>query len=158
MCIGPPIEQGGFYYDVALDNNQMVTDADYVQLQALVNNIVKDNQQFERMVITKAEALELFKDNKYKVQLIEQKIQVCFINASSPDVGRTLDKNIKIIIHHMQPEETTTAYRCGPLIDLCRGPHVPSTKRIEEMKVLRHSGKFFQRKRKEVMFVWQYEI
>ena len=78
LCIGPPIEQGGFYYDVALDNNQMVTDADYVQLQALVNNIVKDNQQFERMVITKAEALELFKDNKYKVQLIEQKIQVCF--------------------------------------------------------------------------------
>lgn len=78
--------------------------------------VVKEKQAFERIVLTKEEALRMFADNPFKVQLISTKI---------PDGGYT------------------TAYRCGPLIDLCRGPHVPTTGAIKAFEALRASSSYW---------------
>lgn len=82
-------------------------------VEAEVNKIIKQKQKFERMVITKEEGLELFADNPFKVSILTTKV---------PDGGRT------------------TVYRCGDLIDLCRGPHVPHSGKIKAFAVTRHSA------------------
>jgi threonyl-tRNA synthetase len=78
-----------------------------------VNKIVKEKQKFERMVITKEEGLELFADNPFKISILKTKV---------PDGGRT------------------TVYRCGDLIDLCRGPHLTNTGKVKAFAATRHSA------------------
>jgi threonyl-tRNA synthetase len=114
LCIGPPLDNGGFYYDIA--TAQAILAEDFERVQKLVASIVKENQPFERMVLTKAEALELFAANKYKLEIISKKIG---------------------------DAETTTAYRCGPLIDLCRGPHISTTKKVEAFKLTKNSSAYW---------------
>jgi threonyl-tRNA synthetase len=114
LCIGPPLDNGGFYYDIA--TAQPIHADDFDRVQKIVASIVKDNQPFERMVLTKAEALELFAANKYKLEIISKKIG---------------------------DAETTTAYRCGPLIDLCRGPHISTTKKVEAFKLTKNSSAYW---------------
>jgi threonyl-tRNA synthetase len=82
-------------------------------VEAEVAKIVKEKQKFERLVLTKEEALEMFSGNPFKEQIISTKI---------PDGTRT------------------TVYRCGNLVDLCRGPHVPNTGRIKAFAATRHSA------------------
>jgi threonyl-tRNA synthetase len=78
-----------------------------------VSKISKQKQSFERMVVTKEEALQLFQGNPFKEQIIRTKI---------PDEART------------------TVYRCGDLIDLCRGPHVSHTGKVKAFATTRHSA------------------
>jgi threonyl-tRNA synthetase len=78
-----------------------------------VNKIVKKKQKFERMVVTKEEALELFADNPFKVEILTTKVA---------DGTRT------------------TVYKCGDLIDLCRGPHVAHTGKVKAFAATRHSA------------------
>lgn len=115
LCIGPPCEDGGFYYDVHLDEQTCSTD-DFKGLEALIKKIQKERQPFERLELEKAEALSMFKNNKFKLEIISNKV---------PD------------------GERCTAYRCGPLIDLCRGPHVPNTKVISQMIVHKNSSSYW---------------
>ncbi len=75
--------------------------------------ITKAKQKFERLVVTKDEALEMFAGNPFKEQLISNKV---------PDGSRT------------------TVYKCGDLIDLCRGPHIPHTGRVKAFATTRHSA------------------
>ena len=77
---------------------------------------VKERQRFERLEMTKEELLEMFSYNKYKQHIISTKI---------PD------------------GTSTTVYRNGPLIDLCRGPHVPDTGRIEAFSIMKNSASYF---------------
>jgi threonyl-tRNA synthetase len=78
-----------------------------------VNKIIKQKQKFERMVVTKEEALELFADNPFKIEILTTKVA---------DGTRT------------------TVYKCGDLIDLCRGPHVSHTGKIKAFAATRHSA------------------
>jgi threonyl-tRNA synthetase len=78
-----------------------------------VQKIAKAKQKFDRLVVTKDEALELFAGNPFKEQIIKTKV---------PDGTRT------------------TVYKCGDLIDLCRGPHVPHTGRVKAFAATRHSA------------------
>ena len=115
LCIGPPIESG-FYYEMGLPDGGSVHASDWQPLETLVGQIVKEKQPFERLVLSKDDLLEMFKDNKYKQHIIKDKI----------------------------PDATyTTVYRNGPLIDLCRGPHVPNTGRIETFAILKNSASYF---------------
>ncbi|KAF9358674.1 threonyl-tRNA synthetase [Mortierella sp. AD094] len=116
LCVGPPIEDG-FYYEMAMQEDRpAVSQDDYQSLEALAKNIVKEKQPFQRLVVKKEDLLEMFKHNQYKVQLIDSKI---------PD------------------GTSTTVYRCGPLIDLCRGPHIPHTGSIKAFAVLKNSASYF---------------
>jgi threonyl-tRNA synthetase len=85
-------------------------------VEAEVAKITKQKQAFERMVITKEEGLELFADNPFKVNILNTKV---------PDGSRT------------------TVYRCGDLIDLCRGPHVSHTGKIKAFAATRHSSTYW---------------
>lgn len=81
-----------------------------------MSKIAKEKQKFQRLVMSKDELLDMFKYNKYKQHIIKDKI----------------------------PDGTfTTVYRNGPLIDLCRGPHVPDTGRIEAFAILKNSASYF---------------
>lgn len=114
LTIGPPIE-GGFYYDSYMGTHS-VPETELKTLESTVGKISKQKQKFERIVLSKEEALEMFQDNPFKTQLISTKI---------PDGGRT------------------TAYRCGPLIDLCRGPHVPHTGRVKSVAITKTSSTYW---------------
>ncbi|KAG0347025.1 threonyl-tRNA synthetase [Podila minutissima] len=115
LCVGPPIEDG-FYYEMAMKDERLVSSSDYENLETCAKNAIKEKQPFVRLEVSKKNLLEMFKHNKYKVQLIESKI---------PDGS------------------VTTVYRCGPLIDLCRGPHIPHTGRIKAFAVLKNSASYF---------------
>ncbi|OAA65003.1 threonine-tRNA ligase [Cordyceps fumosorosea ARSEF 2679] len=117
LCNGPPTENPpGFYYDMANMEGQVVSDDDKKALETLSSSIIKEKQPFERLEMTKDELLEMFKYSKYKEYFIQQRV---------PDGTKS------------------TVYRCGPLIDLCRGPHVPNTGNIKAFAVLRSSAAYW---------------
>lgn len=115
LCIGPPIDDG-FYYEMSLPDGSPVQQSDWKPLETLVGQIVKEKQPFERLVLSKEDLLEMFSYNKYKQHIIKDKIK---------------------------DGEFTTVYRNGPLIDLCRGPHVPNTGRIESFAIMKNSASYF---------------
>jgi len=112
--VGPAIETG-FYYDTDNGENP-VTSEDLPAIEAEMMKIVKENNPITRKVLTKEEALDLFADDPYKVELIND----------------------------MPEDEQITAYDQGDFIDLCRGPHVPSTGRIQVFKLLSVAGAYWR--------------
>lgn len=118
LCYGPPIENG-FYYDMHLDEQeQMVSNLDFPVVEGLMKDIVKEKQPFERLEMKKEDLIEMFKYNPFKLRILKEKV-------TTP---------------------TTTAYRCGPLIDLCRGPHVRHTGKIKAFKVTKNSSTYWEGK------------
>lgn len=115
LCIGPPIDNG-FYYEMSLPDGAAVQQSDWKPLETLVGQIVKEKQPFERLVLSKEDLLKMFSYNKYKQHIIKDKIE---------------------------DGTFTTVYRNGPLIDLCRGPHVPNTGRIETFAIMKNSASYF---------------
>ena len=101
LCYGPPIENG-FYYDMFLEGSG-ISNQDYGVLESEVKKIVKDKQPFERLEMKKADLLKMFEYNEFKCRILNEKVTT----------------------------DTTTVYRCGPLIDLCRGPHVRHTGKVK---------------------------
>ncbi|HBK5503563.1 TPA: threonine--tRNA ligase [Enterococcus faecium] len=112
--VGPAIDSG-FYYDTDNGQNQ-VTAEDLPAIEAEMMKIVKENLPIERLVLSKQEALEIFASDPYKVELISE----------------------------LPEEEVITAYQQGEFIDLCRGPHVPSTGRIQVFKLLSVAGAYWR--------------
>lgn len=112
--VGPAIDSG-FYYDTDNGENP-VTAEDLPAIEAEMMKIIKENLPIERRVLTKEEALALFAEDPYKVELITE----------LPD------------------DETITAYQQGEFVDLCRGPHVPSTGRIQVYKLLSVAGAYWR--------------
>ncbi|OCH92766.1 threonyl-tRNA synthetase [Obba rivulosa] len=113
LCIGPPTEEG-FFYEMATE--RPVTNADYPALEKVADSAIKEKQKFERLVVPKETLLEMFAYNKYKKYIIESKI---------PD------------------GTSTTVYRCGPMVDLCVGPHIPHTGKIKAFMVTKNSASYF---------------
>ncbi|KAJ1359286.1 Threonine--tRNA ligase 1, cytoplasmic [Parelaphostrongylus tenuis] len=87
-------------------------------IEEIVKCAIKDEQPFERLEMTKEDLLEMFKYNESKVRIIKQKINT----------------------------PKTTVYRCGPLIDLCRGPHVCHTGNIKTMLITKSSSSYWEGK------------
>merc|ERR1712142_501607 len=116
LCAGPPVE-GGFYYDMFMEDRQ-VSSNDFKNLETIIKKIIKEKQPFERLVLTKAQLLELFKHNPFKQRIIKEKVQT----------------------------ESTTVYRCGPLIDLCRGPHIRNTSKLKAFQVTKNSSAYWEGK------------
>lgn len=111
LCTGPAV-QDGFYYDAYMGGN-VVTEKDYSELEKLVKQYQSEKQPFQRLVCKKEEAMEIFSDNPFKIQILSTKVK---------------------------DGETTTLYRCGTLIDLCRGPHLPNTQKVKGFAVTKNSA------------------
>lgn len=118
FAIGPPIEDG-FYYDFEVD--EPFTPDDLAKIEERMAEIIDEDQPFVRVSMSRDEALEVFADHKFKVEIIEN------VDPSEVPAG-----------------EEVTAYRNNGFIDLCRGPHVPSTGRIPAFKLLRISGAYWR--------------
>ncbi|MDR1567497.1 MAG: threonine--tRNA ligase [Streptococcaceae bacterium] len=114
LGVGPAIETG-FYYDTDNKSGQ-VTDEQLTEIEAEMQKIVRENFKTERRVVTKAEALAIFKDDPYKVELIND----------------------------LPEDETVTTYNQGEFTDLCRGPHVPSTGKVQVFKLLNVAGAYWR--------------
>ena len=120
--VGPVIEEG-FYYDIDL-GDEVIKEEDLPKIEKEMKKIYKDNKLIKRIELTKEEALDMFKDDPYKIDLISR-----------------MDENDTII----------SAYKQEDFIDLCRGPHMDSTKQIKYFKLLKVSGAYWKNDAKNKM-------
>ena len=114
LTIGPPIEEG-FYYDCFM-GDKTLADEDKEKLSKRIDKIVKEKQAFQRAIVTREEALHMFQENPFKVEVIEG----------------------------LPQGSTITLYRNGPFCDLCRGPHVPDTSVIKAYQINQMSRAFWR--------------
>lgn len=113
--VGPVIEEG-FYYDIDL-GDKTLTDEDLAKIEKEMKKCAKADKRIYREEISKEEALEKFKDDPYKIDLINR----------------------------MDEKETViSCYTQGDFTDLCRGPHVESTKKMKYFKLIKHSGAYWK--------------
>lgn len=113
--VGPAIEEG-FYYDINPGEGIKITEADLEKIENEMKKIVNEDYEFVRKELSKEEALEFFKDDKYKVE----------------------------IINELKEGEVISTYTHGDFTDLCRGPHVVSTKLLKNYKLLNISGAYWR--------------
>lgn len=127
--VGPPLENG-FYYDVDL-NGQTLTPADFEKIEAKMLELARQNNEYIRKEISKADAISYFKEkgDEYKLDLLE----------------RLEDGNISL-------------YTQGNFTDLCRGPHIPNTGFIKAVKVLSIAGAYWKGDEKNKMLTRVYGI
>jgi len=108
---GPPTD-GGFFYDSYMGQNSVTSDMTSA-LEKKAKSITDAKQPYERVIVTKEECLQIFANNPFKVAMIKGKL----------------------------PEgSSTTVYRNGPFIDLCKGPHLPNTGRVKAFAVTKASS------------------
>ena len=116
LAIGPTIDDG-FYYDFDLD--EKISENDFEEIEAEMKEIIKEDYEVERMVLPKEEAIAKMKerDEEYKVELIEE-----------------------------LEDEEISLYQQGEFIDLCRGPHLPSTGKVKAsgFKLLNVAGAYWR--------------
>jgi threonyl-tRNA synthetase len=120
VSIGPPIE-GGFYYDFEFPDGTGPSEGDLERIEQAMRAHIDADEPFERTEIAANDAIERFRseDQPYKVELIED-------------------------LKSDQGVETVSLYRNGPFVDLCRGPHGPSTGRIKAFKLNSIAGAYWR--------------
>eukprot|EP01122_Echinamoeba_exundans_P016199 TRINITY_DN8139_c0_g1_i1.p1 TRINITY_DN8139_c0_g1~~TRINITY_DN8139_c0_g1_i1.p1 ORF type:complete len:760 (+),score=99.11 TRINITY_DN8139_c0_g1_i1:49-2328(+) len=113
---GPPLPDGGFYYDVSLPGGATLTPDDVERIQKRIDQVLQERHRFERVEVSKEEALNIFKHNPFKLEFIRSKV---------PNGG------------------IASIYKCGDLIDLCRGPHIPHTGLVKALAVTKTSSSYW---------------
>ena len=112
--VGPVIEDG-FYYDIDLGDD-VIKEEDFPAIEKEMKKISKSNKLIKRIELTRDDALDMFKDDPYKIDLI----------------------------NNMDNDTVISAYKQDDFIDLCRGPHVESTKCMKYFKLLKVSGAYYK--------------
>ncbi|MDF9836938.1 MULTISPECIES: threonine--tRNA ligase [unclassified Breznakia] len=111
--VGPVVSEG-FYYDIDLGDD-VIRDEDIPKIEKEMKKLCKDGKRIVKEEISKKDALDMFKDDLYKIDLIND-----------------LD------------DGTITIYRQGDFVDLCRGPHVDTVKECRNFKLMKHSGAYWK--------------
>jgi len=129
FSIGPAIEDG-FYYDFELPGGKTFSDDDLVAIQGQMQKIVDADQPFVRAEMTAKEALQLFKDQPYKCEIIER------VTKGDADPTDSLEAG---------SADAVSVYRNSEaFVDLCRGPHVPSTGRLGHFALMKVAGAYWR--------------
>ncbi|KAK4764411.1 hypothetical protein SAY87_013849 [Trapa incisa] len=116
LCIGPCTTRGeGFYYD-AFYGDLGLNEDHFKPIVAGASKAVTDRQPFERIEVSRDQALDMFSDNLFKVEIIKD----------------------------LPADKTITVYRCGPLVDLCRGPHIPNTSYVKAFNCMKASSAYWR--------------
>ncbi len=126
--VGPVIEEG-FYYDIDL-GDQVIKEEDLPKIEKEMKKISKGDKYINRIELSKQEALEMFREDPYKIDLIER----------------------------MNDNTIISAYKQDDFIDLCRGPHMKTTKAMKYFKLLKVSGAYFKNDSKNKMLQRIYGI
>src|SRR5688500_15468804 len=130
--IGPAIENG-FYYDFELPGGTTFTEADLAAIEDEMRRIVAADQPFERSEMSPDEAKRLFADQPYKVEIINR------VTGSADEGGADVTDKGEIA------GDMVSAYRnTDDFVDMCVGPHVPSTGRLGHFKLQRVSGAYWR--------------
>ncbi|OGE55321.1 hypothetical protein PENARI_c004G12111 [Penicillium arizonense] len=111
---GPPTPQG-FFYDMAMPDGRVVRESDWKALDNKASRIFKEKQSFDRLEVSKENLKKMFAYSKYKLHYIDKLVT----------------------------GESSTVYRCGTLVDLCRGPHIQNTGKIKTFKIMQNSSAYF---------------
>ncbi len=111
--VGPAIENG-FYYDIKMEKSLGPDDLEAIE--ARMAEIIAAGEPFQRRVVTRAEAEELFADQPFKLELISE----------------------------LPEDETITTYSIGKFTDLCRGPHLPATSKVAAFKLTKLAGAYWR--------------
>ncbi|KAJ5168066.1 threonine--tRNA ligase cytoplasmic [Penicillium canariense] len=111
---GPPTPQG-FFYDMAIPEGRVVHHSDWPALESRVSRVLKEKQAFDRLEVSKENLKKMFAYSKYKLHYIDKLVT----------------------------GEKSTVYRCGDLVDLCRGPHISHTGKVRAFKILQNSSAYF---------------
>ena len=111
LTIGPAVEEG-FYYDIDMEP---VSEEDFEKIEAEMNKIIKAKIPFKRNVVSKSEAMEFYRNEPYKLEMISE----------------LEDEDISFYVH-------------GDFTDLCRGPHVPHTGFVKAVKLMKVSGAYWR--------------
>lgn len=127
VAIGPAIDTG-FYYD--FDLPRPLTPDDLEAIEARMRQIIKEDVEFEREEIDEDEAREIFEDQPYKQELVDE-----ITSGGVDEHGESVEGEVELSI-----------YRHGPFVDLCRGPHVESTGEInpDALKLLNVAGAYWR--------------
>ena len=137
LGIGPPIKDG-FYYD--FDPKNPFTPDDLIKLESAMKKIVKDGQRFKRRVVTDSEALSELSGEPYKCELIKLKSSDA-ADGAGVEVGQG-----ELTIYDNLGRDGKPLWS-----DLCRGPHLPSTKYIATYKLMRSAGAYWRGSEKNPM-------
>ena len=113
--VGPAVENG-FYYDIELPEGKSLSPDDFAAIETRMAEIVKSDETFVRREVSRAEALDIFADQQFKVELINE----------------------------LPEDAVITTYSIGSFTDLCRGPHLPSTGRVGAFKLTKVAGAYWR--------------
>ena len=129
FSIGPAIEDG-FYYDFELPNNKTFSDADLVAITERMQQIVSADQPFVRSEMSADDALKVFSDQPYKCEIIQRVTKGDADSVDALEAGSA---------------DAVSVYRnSDSFVDLCRGPHVPSTSRLGHFALMKVAGAYWR--------------
>ena len=129
FSVGPAIEDG-FYYDFDLPEGRTFSETDLVAMTARMKEIVSANQPFTRSEVSARDALNIFSDQPYKCEIIER------VTSGSAD-GVDVDE--------VGSSDAISVYRNSPeFVDLCRGPHVPTTGKLGHFALMKVAGAYWR--------------
>ncbi|KAL6760107.1 hypothetical protein V8C86DRAFT_2561020 [Haematococcus lacustris] len=114
LTIGPALEEG-FYYDCYM-GDRALTEGDRPRMEKRMEAAAKEGQRFERVVVSRDEALAMFQENKFKVEIISS----------------------------LPADAVISLYRVGPMVDLCTGPHLPNTTYLKAAGVTNASRAYWR--------------
>ena len=113
--VGPAVENG-FYYDIELPEGKSLSPDDFSAIETRMAEIVKSDEAFVRREVSRAEALDIFADQQFKVELINE----------------------------LPEDAVITTYSIGSFTDLCRGPHLPNTGKVGAFKLTKVAGAYWR--------------
>ena len=129
FSVGPAIEDG-FYYDFDLPEGRTFSETDLVAITARMKEIVSANQPFTRSEVSARDALQLFSDQPYKCEIIERVTSGAADGVDADEVGSG---------------DAISVYRNSPeFVDLCRGPHVPTTGKLGHFALMKVAGAYWR--------------
>jgi len=126
VAMGPAIDDG-FYYDF---DNLQISNEDFIKIEEEMNKLVKEKLEFKKEVVLREKALELFKDEPYKLEIIKE----------------------------LPSAETISTYTVGDFRDLCRGPHIPNSGKLKAFKLMKLAGAYWKGDSDNIMLTRIYGI
>ncbi|MDQ3391952.1 MAG: threonine--tRNA ligase [Actinomycetota bacterium] len=139
FSIGPAIENG-FYYDFELPGGRTFSEQDLETIEGRMREIVQADQHFERSEMSLEAGLQLFADQPYKVEIIERVRQL-----GATDGTNGAEDAVDEDAHEVAGDGAISVYRnTDDFVDLCRGPHVPSTGKLGHFKLQKVAGAYWR--------------
>ena len=144
FSIGPAIADG-FYYDFDLADGKTFQEDDLKAVEARMREIITSDQPFTRSEMDIDDALSLFSDQPYKQEIIERVRELANAPASPADASDPRADEVELDAAEIEVGGSVSVYRnSAEFVDMCRGPHVPSTGKLGHFKLMKVAGAYWR--------------